>query len=387
MPTLELDLWQEVPFYDNPKEDASPRAWDTSVSSYWNSHFVEVIKDASWNFRWPRNWVYKNLPHDIRNVAWMDGIGTATVIADALLKYNTDAVRLIAQNFVAMVADDRIQNGDLPLVILNDISVRNHHQAGYNALMQWLNEVLKKQELVMIWGETATLWECVGSPNPDSQFAFNMSWVAIWVNHPKMQVLWDKIRAWDYIVALEQWGFWSNGLTMARKALTLKYYETAPKEILETVITPCVVYSRAVAEALWWYNNDLIKALDKWEKPWLDIHAIAHLSGGGIFEKFWKAFLTKKWLSADISDPFPIPEIALKLYTCLQEAGQAMTPQEFYKTWCNGQRMLVVVPTQDEAEKLIKILTKFNVNSKIAWRVTETPKGKNSTIILPNQIG
>lgn len=84
---------------------------------------------------------------------------------------------------------------------------------------------------------------------------------------------------------------------MARRALTAKYgenyYQDAPVEVLKQVAAPCVIYARAVAEALGWYNDDLVKILAAGGKPGLDIHAIAHLSGGGIIEKFGKPFLLK----------------------------------------------------------------------------------------------
>ena len=383
---LIFDLWIHVPFYDDRKDDASPKAGLVAVTSYTNSRFVEVLQDPDGGFRGSRKWNYINLPSDVRHVWGADGIGTATVLADALMREGVEAMRNIGRNFVAMVADDRIKEGDLPLVLFSDISVRNHHDAGYEALMIWTGEVLKEQELVLIGWETATLWPCVGSPNPQSQFAFNMSWVALWVNHPQMEVTGKKVLAWDYIVALAQKWFWSNGLSVARRALSLRfgpnYYQDAPIEILRDVVTPCVVYSRAVGEALWWFNPELVRLLQAGERPGLDIHAIAHLSWGGLIEKFWKPFLVRNGLSADLDNLFPVPEIAQNLFNWLQEAGQWMTPEEFYKTWCNGQRMLVVLPTLEEAERLIQIVGDFWVQAQVAGRVIETPKGKNSQILI-----
>ncbi len=64
----------------------------------------------------------------------------------------------------------------------------------------------------------------------------------------------NEVRAGDHIIALEQEGVRSNGLTKLREALTRKYgpewyYNIeALKDVIEA-LTPSVVYAKLIADA------------------------------------------------------------------------------------------------------------------------------------------
>jgi len=89
----------------------------------------------------------------------------------------------------------------------------------------------------------------------------------------------------NVVVALEQGGFRSNGISAVRRAFEAKYgldwLCEAPRSELENAFQASEIYSRAVGEALGWHNpfseND-VKA-EEFEFQ-ADIRGIVHLSGG-----------------------------------------------------------------------------------------------------------
>lgn len=48
--------------------------------------------------------------------------------------------------------------------------------------------------------------------------------------------------------------------------------------------------------------------------------------------------------------------------------------------------MLIVLPTLEEAEKLIATLAIFSVEAKVSGRVIDTPKGQNSKIDIASEV-
>ncbi len=356
-------------FYDTKKDDAGSFAGKVCVDSRNNSRFVKV--NWKWDhFRASRDFQFQHLPEGYQLNLWSDGIGTKVVLADALHHYSS-----MAADLLAMWLDDTVRDGGMPLVFTNvlDVNALNKVQQyeAYKQLMEGLGELAKQQEIVVISWETASLGACVGSPNPNANLAFNRSGAVLGVSHPKLRINPENVAAWDYIVALKQDGFRSNGISKVRGAFEKRYgqdrYREAPLHLIRAATTPSVPYARAISEANGWFSEG--------EKQ-IDIHGIAHLSGGSFQSKFLEPILQKKWLSATLDNLFPIPDIALQ---CFVRDGN-MTKQELFTTRCCGQGMLVIVPTLEEAEKFITLVGKFGIEGKVAGQIYETPKGVQSKL-------
>ncbi len=394
----------DAPFYDASKEDASAFAWRVCRESWSNSRFVSVNSDTD-HFRSKRRWVYKWLPlwlypERVRDIisnhgwvyfsenwysetCWPDGIGTAVEFANAIKEYRT-----MARNLIAMSADDVSAGGDLPLVYMNVIDYKRlktpDEKLAYAKLFEWLAKVAKEQEFVILTGESAGLWHTVTSSNPNATFPFNWSWWMNGISHKELELKKD-VRAGDYIIALEQDGFASNGITKVREAFARRYwpnwFQEAPREEIIQAMVPPTVYSRALNQINGWYTEGdrdvTMKSND-------------HLSWGSLRSKFLESTLAPLWLSAVLDSLYEIPEISWKAINWLSlpfnsietaniywkdnVAGTHMSLNELYTTWCCGQRMMITVHTQEEADKVIATMKGFNINAKIAGRVIETPK-------------
>lgn len=130
----------------------------------------------------------------------------------------------------------------------------------------------------------------MGTPDKKSKSAFNWSGFATSLKHPLIhhsegnKTNFGKLEPGNIVVALAQGGFRSNGISAVRRAFEAKYgpnwYREAPRTELEDAFQASEIYSRAVGEALGWFNpfsDSEVKAEEFGFQ--VDIRGITHLSG------------------------------------------------------------------------------------------------------------
>jgi len=125
--------------------------------------------------------------------------------------------------------------------------------------------------------------------------------------------------------------------------------------------------------------DPLIASLHGWSEPHfkakIDIHAIAHISGGWIVGKFGHDILRKKGYGAELDTLRGPPAI---MQSCAQ--WRWMTDHEAYQAWNGGQGMLLVVGENDVAS-VLEEAKQFGVNAQVAGFVHE----KNKELTLTSQ--
>ncbi len=392
-------------FYDASKEDASAFAGRVCRESWNNSRFVQVNSDSE-HFRSKRRWTYQNLPlslypDDIRAIiqkhGWAyfwksaysqtggpDGIGTAVEFANVLQEYRT-----MAFNLIAMSADDVAAGWDLPLVYTDVIDYKQlkskKQKTAYAHLFEGLGKAARENDFIILTGESAGLSHCVSSSNPDALFPFNWSGTMNGVSHPSLQINGENIAAGDYIIALEQPWFATNGISKVREAFARKYgpmwFRDAPREEVEQAMAAPIIYARALSEVNGWYSD--------WEKR-VEMGSISHLSGGSMKSKFLDDLLAPRGLSARLNNLFVIPEITRKavewltlhfdsletaqIYGQDKRDGTPMSMQELFTTWCCGQRMFITVKTEKEAHRLVAEFSRLKIGSQLAGEIITTSK-------------
>ena len=220
-------------------------------------------------------------------VASTDGVGTKTGIAAQLGRFDTIGIDL-----VAMCADDVVCCGAEPLAFLDYIAVGH-------VIPEWVAELVgsvaagcREAGCALVGGETA---EHPGLMDDD---AFDLSGCCIGVVERSEIIDGSTVRAGDAILGLAASGLHSNGFSLVRSLLTqwdldlaepyqarlrrsLGDVETdiamaaAPNEAMATlgeiVLTPTRIYARAVLRA-----RAAVRSAGH------DLHAIAHITGGGL---------------------------------------------------------------------------------------------------------
>jgi phosphoribosylformylglycinamidine cyclo-ligase len=169
-----------------------------------------------------------------------------------------------------------------------------------------------------------------------------------------------EIKPGDALVGLQEEGFRSNGLSLARQILRQNFGEewhtksVNGKKLGELALKPSRIYTRAIV--------DMIGGVEG--KPQAKVHGVAHITGGGIPGKLGRILKPRK-LGAQIDSPFPPGDIV----SFCQALGN-VSDREAYRAWNMGQGMIVVTP---EPEPVIRIARDHGIKAKISGRVTQTP--------------
>jgi phosphoribosylformylglycinamidine cyclo-ligase len=287
-----------------------------------------------------------------------DGIATKTELAERINRYDT-----LAFDLMAMICDDAVIRGAEPILVKSVLVVNSLGQD--ESRLTFIQDLAKgylaaatEAGVAVINGEIAQHNDRMGRMDT---FSLDWSGDVTWFAHESRLLSGKEVKPGDYIIGLEEVGPRSNGITLIRHALSKLHKNDwenimlEGKPLIDHALSPSCIYSRAIVDMTGGWSLD--------RKPKAVIHAVAHISGGGIPEKLGRA-LRPSGYGASIEDPFSPP--ALMLYC--QQAG--IDDFEAYSTWHMGQGMIVIAPEYDD---VIKVAAEHNILAKVIGRVTETP--------------
>jgi phosphoribosylformylglycinamidine cyclo-ligase len=354
----------------NVENAFSSFAGEICKSTFRNSPFVDVHDNSEGFFRGARSFSFKNLPEGYTIDVGADGIGTKTVVIDAAFSHH-----LAARDIIAMTGGDITRRGGMPLVFINTLKV-NSLEGSMNdicrSMLTCLGAIAREQKLVCFRGETAQLGECVGSEYPRSPTRFNWTGMMIGVCHPQKDITGTTLAPGQAVVALREFGFRSNGFSSVRAAFRKKFgkrwrYKSKAQDFILAASRPSALYDNLLIAANGWHNihNDSLSGYSHGEKH-IKMHAIAHLSGGGIKHKFAEDILFRKGLSAVLGHLWEPPEI---MRLCADWRG--MDDEECYTVWNGGQGALVVVDSKDVGS-FIALARAHGVEARFCGNITST---------------
>jgi phosphoribosylformylglycinamidine cyclo-ligase len=302
-------------------------------------------------------------------VASTDGVGTKTAIAASLGRFDTIGIDL-----VAMCADDVVCSGAEPLAFLDYIAVGH-------VIPEWVAELVgsvavgcREAGCALVGGETA---EHPGLMDDD---AFDLSGSCIGVVERQDLIDGSAVVAGDAIVGLAASGLHANGYSLVRALLaqwdldlgepyqarlrrSLGDAETdaaiavAPREEMATLgeilLTPTRVYARAVIDA-----RAAVRAVG------MDIHGIAHVTGGGLPGNVPRAIPGS--LSARLDPARWVMPSVMRLFGALG----GLDDEELRATFNGGLGMVMVVPPAGVPTAL-EALAAFDVTAAVVGEVAE----------------
>ena len=280
---------------------------------------------------------YKDMEDPVL-VSGTDGVGTKLAIAQRFGRNDT-----VGQDLVAMCADDVVVAGAEPLFFLDYVSVGKLRAEALAEIVGGIAEGCRLAGCALVGGETA---EHPGVMDPDD---YDLAGFVVGVvDRPKM-IGPDLVREGDVIIGLPSSGIHSNGYSLVRKVviegktdeeLTTPLDELDGRSIVDAVLEPTTIYA-----------GGLIRAL----AAGAPIHAMAHITGGGITENLNRALPATSDAAVDRGgEDGPAWDIPPIIDYVSRAAG--LTPDEAYKTFNMGVGMSVIC-APDDIDEVCEALT------------------------------
>ena len=235
-------------------------------------------------------------------ISCTDGVGTKVKVASYFNDFS-----LVGQDLVGMCVNDLICTGGTPLFFLDYYAVGKLDLTSAQQFLAGVRRACEKSHLVLIGGETAEMPGVYQAPDFDCA-GFSVGVVdeqSMWGAH--------KVKDGDVIIGLESSGYHSNGYSLIRKV-----FENEFEKYKHWLMEPTRLYVQAALAV----------------KTQFEIHAAAHITGGGIeniprvIPAHLKAKLTK----------WPIPECFLEV----QKRAQ-MSDTDLYETFNCGIGFVFIV--------------------------------------------
>ncbi|CAM3869978.1 phosphoribosylformylglycinamidine cyclo-ligase [Xenorhabdus thuongxuanensis] len=270
-------------------------------------------------------------------VSGTDGVGTKLRLAMDLKRHNTIGIDL-----VAMCVNDLVVQGAEPLFFLDYYATGKLDIDTATSVITGIAEGCKQAGCALVGGETAEM------PGMYHGEDYDVAGFCVGVVEKSEIIDGSQVQIGDALIALTSSGPHSNGYSLIRKILEVSQAdpettELEGKPLADHLLAPTQIYVKSILELI--------------EK--VDVHAIAHLTGGGFWENIPRV-LPENMQARIKADSWQWPAI----FTWLQQVGN-VSEHEMYRTFNCGVGMIIALP-QSQVEQAISYLTASGEN---AWQI------------------
>jgi phosphoribosylformylglycinamidine cyclo-ligase len=247
----------------------------------------------------------------------IDGVGTKTIIARMMQKFDT-----LGMDLVSATANDIIVLGAKPLTLLDYIANDKLQPDIIEDLVGGMVKACRQNDISLVGGETA---EMPGTYLPGEH---DLVGVITGVVEKEKVITGKTIQPGDTVFGLTSSGLHTNGYSLARKLLfdvekfaIDRYFDELQKTIGEALLEPHINYTRPILQLL--QQNIPIKGM-------------AHITGGGLLENVPR--ILPNHCSVEIrKNAWP----ASPLFSLLCQLGH-LSDQESYRTFNMGIGMVLI---------------------------------------------
>lgn len=277
-----------------------------------------------------------------------DGVGTKVIVAQQLGKYGTVGIDCVAMN-----VNDLICVGARPLALVDYLAVEQVDAAVLRELGLGLKTGAEQAGVAIPGGEVAQLPEIIrGSPSPHG---FDLAAAAFGTVALAALVTGARCEPGDAVIGLPSSGIHSNGLTLARRALTEQaglgledHVEELGRTLGEELLEPTAIYVRAVLELL---------------ASEIDVRGLAHITSGGTDN----LLRLEAEVGYEISEPLPEPAV----FDLIRRSGD-VGEEEMRQVFNLGLGFCCVVATGDE-QAAARLLAAHHPGARAIGQVTAEP--------------
>ena len=276
-----------------------------------------------------------------------DGVGTKVAIAQALDRHDT-----IGQDLVGMVVDDIVVVGARPLFMTDYIACGRVVPERIADIVRGIAEACTATGTALVGGETA---EHPGLLGPDD---YDVAGAATGVVEADALLGPERVRDGDVVLALESSGLHSNGFSLVRHILARRGIGFADR------LDELGGVGEALLEPTRLYTTPLLRVLDAHPGA---VHALSHVTGGGIAANLARVLPVGSWVEVDRSTWSPLP-----VFRVLSDlAGSTLESAE--GTWNLGVGFFAVVDA-DAADRLAHAFVADGIRTWQAGVVSTAPR-------------
>ena len=273
-------------------------------------------------------------------VASTDGVGTKTKVAAQMGRWDT-----VGQDLVNHCVNDILVQGARPLFFMDYVAAAKLDAVQVATVVNGMALACKQNGCALLGGETAEM------PGVYVDGEIDVAGTIVGVVDRAQVLDGSRVQAGDVILALPSTGLHTNGFSLARKVLGALDWDKPYEQLGGTI-----------GEALLATHRSYLPAYDYLIQAGVDIHGMAHITGGGLPDNF------NRILRNDLAGVFhkrtwPV----LPIFEMIQELGH-VSENEMFHVFNMGIGMCVAM---GKAQAVIaqKALSESYIVGEIVQRV------------------
>jgi phosphoribosylformylglycinamidine cyclo-ligase len=285
------------------------------------------------------------LSEDLALALCTDGVGSKTMVASMLDRYET-----IGFDCVAMNVNDLVCVGARPVALVDYLGVNSLDEHRAEAILKGIGAAAQEAGIAIPGGELAQLPEIIAPGDPK---AFDLVGTAVGTVRPGAVIHGNAIGPGDALVGISSSGIHSNGLTLARRVLLqgaglrlADHVDALGRTLGEELLTPTIIYVGAIL-ALW--------------DAGIPTPGLAHITGNGL-ANLCRLNGRVGFVLDDLPEPQPI-------FRLIAEAGPVET-KEMYEVFNMGVGYVVVTP-DEHAQRVLQVVASTGLAAQRIGRVTD----------------
>lgn len=288
-------------------------------------------------------------------VSGTDGVGTKLKLAFLLNTHHSVGIDL-----VAMSVNDVLTVGAEPLFFLDYLATGKLNPQQLSEVVAGISQGCKQAGCALLGGETAEM------PGFYKSGEYDLAGFCVGIVEKSQMLDGSQVQVGDVAIALASRGVHSNGFSLVRKIVDESTFNwsdsldfTEGKSLGETFLTPTRIYVKPVLGA---------------RKAGLEIHGMAHITGGGLPENLPRCLGEGQSIQINLNS-WSMPPI----FHWLADTA-SVNPSAMFNTFNMGIGFVLLVPP-NRVEQAISWFTSQDIE---AFAIGEVIRGSGKVEGLPN---
>ena len=295
-------------------------------------------------------------------VSGADGVGTKLKVAQALQRHDTVGVDL-----VAMCANDILTSGAEPLFFLDYLATGKLNAEQLAQVVAGVAAGCNQAGCALLGGETAEM------PGFYAAGEYDIAGFCVGIVEKEQLLDGSQVKLGDIAVGLASQGIHSNGFSLVRKIVRQISRQSGnePDDIWRD--RPPLLGGQTLGEVLLTPTQIYVKSVLAARKAGLDIHSMAHITGGGLPENLPRCLSPNQTIQIDRSRWSAPP-----VFEWLATAGN-VSALEMFNTFNMGIGFVLLVPP-NQADQTVQWFESQGVS---AYQMGAVISGASQLVGLP----